>query len=273
MPAGIVRTGVILRALGGQMRTPKKFWPVRSRMFRFLVVVAGVFLLTAVLAPKANAQNVLVYFNFEHPNGAIPDFQSVTIGPPDNNPGGGLVLTTLELVPPLANVGNVDGTLLNRTPGDIDNADPGIGLGMRTTPVDNLGGLQFHMPTTLFSAMTLSFAIDTAGNGFDMVAFSYSTNGGVNFIPVGTSPIAAGGGFQLISFAVPVGAEGQPDVIFRLIFDGGTSQGQNLQTIIDNIRIDGIPEPATVAGGLLGVLGLGWQQRRRLIRSVRFRRT
>jgi hypothetical protein len=254
------------------MRTPKKFWPVRSRMFRFLLAVAGVFLLTAALAPKANAQNVLVYFNFEHPSGTTPDFQSVTIGPPDFNPGGGLVLTTLELVPPLANVGNVDGTLLNRTPGDIDNANPGIGLGMRTTPQDNLGGLQFHMPTTLFSAMTLSFAIDTAGNGFDSVQFLFSTDG-VNFTSVATSPIAAGGGFQLISFGVPVGAEGQPDVIFRLIFDGGTSQGQNLQTIIDNIRIDGIPEPATVAGGLLGVLGLGWQQRRRLIRSVRFRRT
>lgn len=254
------------------MRTHKKFWPVRSRMFRFLSVVAGVFLLTAALAPKSNAQNVLVYFNFEHPNGTTPDFQSVTIGPPDNNPGGGLVLTTLQLVPPLANVGNVDGTLLNRTPGDIDNANPGIALGMRTTTVDNLGGIEFHMPTTLFSAMTLSFAIDTAGNGFNTVQFLFSTNG-ITFIPAGQSGILAAGGFHLISFAVPVGAEGQPDVIFRLIFTGGTSQGQNLQTVIDNIRIDGIPEPATVAGGLLGVLGLGWHQRRRLIRSVRFRRT
>ena len=100
------------------------------------------FLLTAALAPKSNA-TVLVYFNFEDPSGTTPDFQSVTIGPPDNNPGGGLVLTTLQLVAPLANVGNVDGTLLNRTPGDIDNANPGIGLGLRTTPTDNLGGLSF----------------------------------------------------------------------------------------------------------------------------------
>ena len=54
----------------------------------------------------------------------------------------------------------------------------------------------------------------------------------------------------------------------RIILDGGQSNGTNLQNIIDNIRVDGtiVPEPATVAGGLLGVLGLCWFQRRRLIR-------
>jgi hypothetical protein len=29
-----------------------------------------------------------------------------------------------------------------------------------------------------------------------------------------------------------------------------------------------VPEPATVAGGVLGVVGLCWHQRRRLIRSL-----
>jgi len=46
-----------------------------------------------------------------------------------------------------------------------------------------------------------------------------------------------------------------------------------LQTQIDNIQLVAVPEPATIAGGLLGVLGLCWHQRRRLIHSVRFRRT
>ena len=273
MPARIVTRGVILRALDGNMRKSKKFWPVRFRVFRSLLVVAGVLLLTAALAPSAKA-TVLDYFNFEHPVGAVPDFDSVTVDAPDNNPGGGLIHNSLELVAPLANVGNVDGTLLNRTPGDSDTNDPGIGLGMRTTPQDDTGGLQFHVPTTFFADMSLSFAINTQGNGFDNVQFSYSIDGGATFIPVASSPIL-NAGFQLITFLVPVGAEGQADVIFRLTFTGGASQGQNLQTVIDNILIDGtvVPEPATVAGGLLGVLGLGWQQRRRLIRSVRFRRT
>ncbi|PYK39251.1 MAG: hypothetical protein DME60_09890 [Verrucomicrobia bacterium] len=39
----------------------------------------------------------------------------------------------------------------------------------------------------------------------------------------------------------------------------------NDQDIIDNIQVNGtiVPEPATVGGGLLGVLGLCWFQRRR----------
>jgi hypothetical protein len=271
------------------MRKFKKFRPhalaapiesrrrwARSRTFRsLLVAVAGAFLLlTAVLAPSANA-TVLVYFNFEHTVvGGTPDLLSRTIGPPDNNPGGGLVLTALLPVPPLINFGMVPGTLLNRTPGDSDTNDPGVALGMRTTPDDNGGALQFQVDTTFYANMSLSFAINTQGNGFTSVTASYSTDGGGTFIIIGSSPIATGG-FQIISFAVPPGAEGQSNVIFQLQFFGGTSSGEDLQTVIDNIRLDGdvvIPEPATVVGGLLGVLGLGWHQRRRLIRSVRFRR-
>jgi hypothetical protein len=67
---------------------------------------------------------------------------------------------------------------------------------------------------------------------------------------------------------------GVPNLLVRLNFTLGQSNGQDLQNLIDNIQVNGVvvPEPATVAGGLLGVLGLCWFQRRRLIRSVRFRR-
>jgi hypothetical protein len=245
----------------------------RSCTFRsLLVAVAGaLLLLTAALAPSANAA-VLVYFNFEHPIAGQVDFLSRTIGPPDNNPGGGLVLTTLVPVPPLTNFGNVDGLLLNRTPGDSDTNNPGIGLGMRTTPADNGGAIQFSVDTTFFRNMSLSFAINTQGNGFNNVDFSYSTDG-ITFNPVGSSPIATGPA-QIITFVVPPGAEGQAVVTFRLTFTGGTSSGQNLQTIIDNIQLVGtpVPEPATVVGGLLGAFGLGWHQRRRLIRFLQLRR-
>ncbi len=262
------------------MRKFKKFRPhalaapiesrqrwARPRTFRsLLVAVAGaLLLLTAVLAPSANA-TVFVYFNFEHTTvGGPPDFLSRTIGPPDNNPGGGLVLTTILPVFPLVNFGMVDGLLLNRTPGDIDTNVPGVALGMRTTPADNGGALEFQVDTTFFQNMSLSFAVNTQGNGFNMVTVNYSTDGGGTFNLIGTSFIASGLP-QLISFVVPPGADGQSNVIFQLVFDGGTSTGQDLQTVIDNIVLEGIviPEPATVVGGLLGVVGLGWQQRRRL---------
>ena len=79
-----------------------------------------------------------------------------------------------------------------------------------------------------------------------------------------------------MTLAVPSGTTNNMPVLFlRLKFTGGHSNGTDLQNQIDNIQINGtiVPEPATVAGGLLGVLGLCWFQRRRLIRSVRLRRT
>ena len=262
-----------LRALAAPIESRQQW--ARSRTFRSLLfaVAGALLLLTAALAPSANA-TVLVYFNFEHTTvGGPPDFLSRTVGPPDFNLGGGLVLTTIVPIPPLTNFAMVDGLLLNRTPGDSDTNVPGVAMGMRTTPLDNGGALEFQVDTTFFQNMSLSFAIDTQGNGFNTVAFDYSIDGGGTFIPAGSSPIATGGP-QLITFAVPIGAEGQANVIFRLTFDGGTSEGEDLQTVIDNIRLDGlvIPEPATVVGGLLGAFGLGCHQRRRLIRSVRLRR-
>ena len=252
------------------MRKFKKFWPVRSRTFRSLLVVAGVFLLTAALAPKANAGE-LIYFTFEDATIGGPfDPHSDDIPPLGDNPGGGVQHSEIETN--LVTTGAVAGTLLNRTSGDIDTADPGLALGMRTTPVDNGGYIQFHANTTAFSNMSLSFAVNTSGNGFNSVQFSYII-GGVETI-VGSQPILSGGGFQTITFGVPMGAEGQADVILRLTFNGGTSMGQNLQTIIDNIQLTGVPEPTTVAGGLLGLLGLCWHQRRRLrLLLPRLRRT
>jgi hypothetical protein len=247
------------------MRNLKRFWPVRSRLFRSLLILAGVFLLTAALVQNANAQNVLIYFNFEDP--PVPpltyddqaDVQPLYGG---DNPGGGVQFSTLTNNFVGTGTGTVAGTLLNRTVGDIDNANPGSALGLRTTPLDNGHWIQFHANTTTFSNMSLSFAVNSAGNGFNSVQLSYIING-VETV-VGSQPIVPGGGFQIITFAIPPGAEGQPDVIFRLSFTGGTSQGNNLQTVIDNIQLTGVPEPTTVAGGLLGVLGLCWHQRRRL---------
>jgi len=238
------------------------------------LIVAGVFLLTAALAPKANAQNVLIYFNFEDATIGGPfDPAADVVGAPDFNPGGGVQLSTLSTN--LTVTATVAGTLLNRTVGDADNANPGLAMGMRTTPLDNGGWIQFGVNATAFSNMSLSFAINTSGNGFNTVQLSYSITPGhpdPSFVVVGSQPILSGGGFQILTFAVPVAVNGQPDVVLRLTFNGGTSQGQNLQTIIDNIQLTGVPEPATVAGGLLGVLGLCWYQRRRLIQSVRWRR-
>jgi len=255
------------------MRKFEKFWPVRSRIFRSLLVVAGVFLLTAALAPKANAQNVLIYFNFQDATIGGPfDPASDDIPPLGDNPGGGVQHSTVTTN--LVTTAAVAGTLVNRTTGDVDLL-PLVGMGMRTTPADNGHFIQFVFNATLFSNMSLSFAVNSAGNGFNNVQLLYSITPGhpdASFVSVGSLPILSGGGFHLLNFGVPSAVNGQPDVALRLTFTGGTSMGNNLETVIDNIQLTGVPEPTTVAGGLLGVLGLCWFQRRQLIRSVRLRR-
>ena len=244
----------------------------RALLFRSLFVVAGALLLMAALAPKANA-TVLVYFNFEDATIGGPfDPASDVVGAPDFNPGGGLVLTNITTN--LVVTGAVAGFLQNRTAGDIDTANPGVALGMRTTPSDNGHYLQFAFDATFFANMSLSFAINTQGNGFDHVQVAYSIDGGATFTNVGVPIFIPSSGVQIITLAVPSAVNNQAGAALRLVFTGGTSMGNNLQTVIDNIQLTGsiVPEPATVAGGLLGVLGLCWHQRRRLIRSVRWRR-
>src|SRR6476660_149428 len=247
------------------MRKFKRFWPVRSHALRSLLVVAGVFLLTAALAPKANAQGVLIYFNFED-NPIGPGYDHAADVQPafgGDNPGGGVQNSTLIDSFIGAGTGTTPGTTVNRTAGDIDTGTL-RGLGLRTTPLDNGNFIQFGFNASAFSNMSLSFAVNTSGNGFNSVVLQFSTNG-VTFVPAGTAAIPSGGGFNIITFAnLPAAIDGQPFVTLRLVFTGGTSSGNNLQTIIDNIQLTGVPEPTTVAGGLLGVLGLCWHQRRRL---------
>ena len=235
----------------------------RALRFRLVLVVAGALLLMAALAPRANA-DVLVYFNFEDATlGGPPDLEADVVGAPDFNPGGGIQLS--KMTTNFAFDAAVAGFLQNRTVGDIDTANPGLGLGLRTTPGDNGHWIEFPVDATTFLNMSLSFAVDTAGNGFDHVQLSYSTTGpGGPFTNVGAAVFIPSSGVQIITFTLPAGANFQPNLVLRLTWTGGTSMGNNLQTVIDNIQLTGVPEPATVGGGLLGVLGLCWHQRRRI---------
>jgi hypothetical protein len=257
----------------------------RSRPFRsILVAVAGALLLTAAFVPRANA-TVIVYFNFE--DGTIGelntfDMAADVVGAPDFNPGGGIQMSTLTLGPYSPNhFGTVDALAiasLNRTAGDIDTTNNAALLLNKT--MSNEGAfLQFNVDTTFLQDLSLSFAVDNNGNGFNTVTLSYSSTGpggpftqigSPQFIVQGPAILITGAGSWGTTFNVTPSATG----VFQLTFTGGQSNGNNRETVIDNIVLGGtvIPEPATVVGGLLGACGLGWHQRRRLIRLVRLRR-
>jgi hypothetical protein len=241
----------------------------RGLTFRSLLVVAGALLLLAAFAPRAKA-DVIAYFNFEDATlGGPPDFTS------EADQGLGIATTITTNYDP-ASINTVSpGLAANRLPADIDPNNFAIHLFRSSLNDPARFDIPLFSPQGFFSNMTVSFGINVQGNGFDTVTLWYSINGGVTFINSGNSASLLTGGVQTITLAVPAAANNQNLLVLRLEFTGGHSNGVNQQDIIDNILIGGtvVPEPATVAGGLLGVLGLCWFQRRQLIRAVRLRRT
>jgi hypothetical protein len=255
----------------------RKFKTCRSRAlpFRLLLIVAGALLLMAAFAPRANA-TLIAYFNFEDAvNGGAPDFTSEA----GQGLGIATTITTNYTASDMTTIANfTTAGINNRAAGDVDNPPLGLhSLGLTRTSSNN--GRHFDIPlfsaTGIFSNMTVTFAASSGGNGngFMNVQLFYSTNGGGTFTAVG-SPTVLTGALQLVTLPVPAAANNAPALVLRLVFTNG-GPGNDLQTEIDNIQVNGtaVPEPATVAGGLLGVLGLCWFQRRRLIRSVRLLRT
>jgi hypothetical protein len=136
--------------------------------------------------------------------------------------------------------------------------------------------MPFFSVAGIYDITSVSFAIAANGNGYAFVSLLISFNGGTTFTQFGATQAIPNGPGTILTFTIPAGTTlNQPTVVVRLAFTGGQSNGADLQNQIDNIQVNGtvVPEPATVAGGMLGVLGLCWFQRRRLIRSVRLRRT
>ena len=271
---GTVTNGVILRGLGRYMRKFMRFPPPNLR-FRLLLILAGALMLLAALAPTAKA-DLIVYFNFEHSfDGGPPDFTSVIV---PANPGGGVVLTmiTTDYTTGEA-LSNHPGTSLNRSAGDIDvpPLTPNLDVEL-TNPVNNNNRhFDFNVSSGgFYQDMTFSFAVKSRANGFDLVTVQFSVDGGGTFTTFGTAALPTDGTNQVVSFAVPTAANNAPNLAFRFFFTGGTGTGNFQYTQFDNLQLTGtiVPEPATVAAGVLGVLGLCWFQRKRLIRAVRFRR-
>jgi hypothetical protein len=239
-------------------------------------------ILVAALAPAAKG-DLIAYFNFEDSfNHGPPDFTSDIV---PENPGGGVVLTTIttDFNSDEAKA-NHPGTALNRSPGDIDvpnRGSPNLDVALSNPANNNERHFDFNVFSSqgFFQDMTLSFAVKTRTfgltHGFTDVTVQFSINGGDTWTTFGTAALEFNVP-SVKSFSVPAGANNAPNLAFRFFFTGGTGTRQDVPyTQFDNIQLTGtiVPEPATVAAGLLGVLGLFWHQRRRLIRSVRFRRT
>jgi hypothetical protein len=280
MPARIARNGVILGVLGGTMRKFKTC-SSRSLPFRLLMIVAGALMLLAAFAPSANADcpACIRFYDFEAPGGIVtpgshPPALEQGDTPPftilyQNNDGTPYTVANLsaESDPTVGNTNLPAG------------ANPNVvSLGIHRSGQANLNlVMTFTSPTGVYDIQSVSFASRGSGNGFQNVQLQASLDGGLTWTDLSVvTPIpTAVTTIVLNNTLCPGCTVGVPNLLVRLHFLNGQSNGGDLQNVIDNIQVNGtaVPEPATVAGGLLGLVGLCWFQRRRLISAVRFRRT
>jgi hypothetical protein len=251
------------------MRKIKRFRP-RALPFRSLLILAGALLLLAAFAPRANA-TLIRYYNFEgtptapYPVNLDSKLPAAEVGATFRmflNTGTNPTLAATGAYPS-GNTSAEAGLPANVAPGD-----PAPNL--TSLGIHRSGQNQLYMDIPMFSAVgiynvtSVSFAVSGNGNGYGFALLLFSTNGGTTFTQIGATQAVAG---PVMTFAVPAGTTlNKPTLIMRIAFTGGFSNGNDLQNQIDNVQINGtiVPEPATVAGGLLGVLGLCWFQRRRL---------
>src|SRR6266487_6709207 len=276
---------------GGNMRHFKKIWlqasvsllgarqrSLRFRRFRPLFgAVAGAFLLAGALAPSTDA-DVLVYFNFEGntftsvpapgPGGLYPLLQNQTIinSPTDPFSPGGLLVTPAV------------GTILNELVPDVPTTNTALELRGNTNGTSSVDCFRFGINTTGYAQASLSFALASLGNGtqFSQMEVQYSTNGGTTFTvtPDGLVTIPHTDTlYHLYTFNIS-GAGNTSNALIEVCFTGSTTNNAANHTYLDNLQINAVvPEPTTVVGGVLGVIGLCWHQRRRLIRSLLPRRS
>ncbi len=244
----------------------------RHRLFGSLLILAGAFLLLAAFAPRANA-TLIRYYNFEGtPTAPYPVNLDSHVPAAEVGVAFRLFLNT-GTNPLLAATGpypTVNTSAEAGIPLNVAVGDPAPNL--TSLGIHRSGANQLYIDIPMFSAVgiydvtSVSFAIGGNGNGFAFAALVFSTNGGATFTQIGATQAIPSGPGVVLTFAAPAGTTiNQPTLIMRLAFTQGQSNGTDLQNEIDNIQIGGtiVPEPATVAGGLLGVLGLCWHQRRR----------
>jgi len=170
--------------------------------------------------------------------------------------GSGTLITNLNA----ANVLFASGTTNNARLGDV--AGQALSLQGGSSTANNGKHITFNVSTLGFSNIIISFATQGTSTGFNSNQFQYSLDG-TTFVNFGApyTPASAFGSVPLVfSLAGIAGLDDNPNVAFRIVFNGATSStGTNR---IDNFVVEGtalttsVPEPASAVLLISGLGGL-----------------
>jgi hypothetical protein len=144
----------------------------------------------------------------------------------------------------LANVLFAAGTATNARQGDL--AGQALSIQGGTGTANNGRNITISVSTLGFSAISVSFATQGSGTGFNSNQFQYSLDG-VTFVDFGPpyAPATTFGGtpviFDLSSIS---GLNNNPNAAFRIVFSGATSATGNNR--IDNLVVEGTSSSTTV---------------------------
>jgi hypothetical protein len=253
--------------------------------------VAGALMLTAALAPKANAvtTELLYYWNFNGPN---PPFNSVTAGTFGGFPLRDGATLANDLVFPFTGNGSGVGLSIKSNAGDplsvfdADVAGDALHLRANSNLTDKtcftIGAMDFSGIAGL-QQVSISFAIDALHSGMNADKHGFTTlQLAYSFTNTPTSTWTSFQTFTTLqtvqnayvpySANLPTAVNGQSTVYVQFCFSGATDGSEAVSTNLDNIQVSGtVPEPSTYIGGLLGIGVLCWSQRRSLFRFLRLR--
>lgn len=160
--------------------------------------------------------------------------------------GGGSLNTNFNLT----NVLFAAGTSTNARQGDA--GGQALSLQGGTGSANNGRHITISVSTLGFTGISVSFATQGSGTGFNSNQFQYSLDG-TTFFDVG-SPYAPAAAFASIAMVFDLsgiaGLNNNPDAAFRIVFNGATSAtGTNR---IDNLVVEGtiastaVPEPTAM---------------------------
>ena len=213
----------------------------RSLPFRLLVLLAGALMLLAAFAPRANA-DLLRFYDFEGtPTAPYPVNLDSHQPALEQGPGTTLILqSTTNGVPyPVVNTTANTGIPLNVPPGALPNT---TSLGIHRSGVTNLNMIMtFTSPTGVYDIQSVSFASAGSGNGFQNVQLQMSSDGGLTWtnLSVVTPIPTAVSVITLNNTLCPGCTVGVPNLLVRLNFLNGQSNGADLQNLIDNVQVNG----------------------------------